>query len=83
MIESTTFDLLISDRGLPDQSGIELMQELRRRGHPLKGIALNGYGHEADIRRGKEAGFAALLVKPIDVQSLADTIAILWTATPP
>jgi len=36
------FDLLISDIGLPDRSGYELMKEMRGRGMP--GIALSGFG---------------------------------------
>jgi signal transduction histidine kinase len=73
-IDSANFDLLISDLGLPDRSGIELMQELRQRRHTLKGIALSGYGQEEDMRRSKEAGFAVHLIKPIDADLLMETI---------
>lgn len=76
-IESASFDLLLSDLGLPDGTGIDLMQELRRRGHALKGIALTGYGQEEDMRRTKEAGFSAHLVKPADADALIETIAAL------
>jgi CheY-like chemotaxis protein len=72
--ESAKFDLLISDLGLPDRSGIELMQELRQRRHTLKGIALSGYGQEEDMRRSKEAGFAVHLIKPVDADLLMETI---------
>jgi signal transduction histidine kinase len=73
-IESAKFDLLISDLGLPDRSGIELMQELRQRRHTLKGIALSGYGQEEDMRRSKDAGFAVHLIKPVDADLLMETI---------
>jgi CheY-like chemotaxis protein len=69
------FDLLVSDLGLPDGSGTDLMQELRRRGHRLPGIALSGYGREEDIRRSREAGFEAHLTKPTNPDRLAQTIA--------
>ena len=72
---SAKFDLLISDLGLPDRSGIELMQELRQRRHNLKGIALSGYGQQEDLRRSKEAGFSVHLVKPVDADLLLETIA--------
>jgi len=49
------FDLVISDLGLPDFSGTELMTILRER-HSLRGVALSGYGMEEDIRRSKSAG---------------------------
>ena len=68
------FDLLISDLGLPDASGLELMRELRRRGLKMPGIALSGYGQEADLRNSREAGFAAHLTKPASPQRLAETI---------
>ncbi len=58
------FDLLLSDLGLPDGSGHDLMRQLRQRGHKFPGIALSGYGQEEDIQRSREAGFAAHLTKP-------------------
>ena len=60
---ASSFDLLISDLGLPDGSGHDLMRQ-RQRGHKFPGIALSGYGQEEDIQRSREAGFAAHLTKP-------------------
>jgi signal transduction histidine kinase len=76
-VESASFDLLLSDLGLPDGTGIDLMQELRKRGNALKGIALSGYGQQEDMRRSKEAGFSAHLIKPVDANALIETIAAL------
>jgi len=70
------FDLVISDLGLPDGSGLELMRELKRR-FPVRGIALTGYGSEDDERRTKEAGFAAHLTKPVSVEELEETIRMI------
>jgi signal transduction histidine kinase len=63
------FDILISDIGLPDGSGYDLMEELCNR-RPLVGIALSGYGMEADISRSQAVGFATHLIKPVDVEAL-------------
>ena len=63
------FDVLISDLGLPDGSGIDLMQKLRSE-RPVLGIALTGFGMEDDIRKSHEAGFKHHLVKPIDLNML-------------
>ena len=63
------FDAVISDLGLPDGSGVELMMELRDQ-YGMRGIVLSGYGMEDDLRRSREAGFSAHLVKPIDVHDL-------------
>jgi len=71
------FDLLLSDLGLPDGTGLNLMAELRRRGSTLPGIALSGYGQEEDIRRSQEAGFLAHLTKPVAIEGLLETIATL------
>jgi two-component system CheB/CheR fusion protein len=60
------FDLLLSDLGLPDRSGLELMREIRKRGQTLPGIALSGYGHERDIEQSRAAGFNEHLVKPAE-----------------
>jgi CheY-like chemotaxis protein len=61
--------VLISDLGLPDGSGIELMQKLSCE-RPLFGIALTGFGMEEDIQKSREAGFKHHLVKPIDLTKL-------------
>jgi CheY-like chemotaxis protein len=66
---SARFDVVVSDLGLPDGTGIELMEQLRDR-YQLRGIALTGYGMEEDLRRSQEAGFIMHLVKPVDFQHL-------------
>jgi PAS domain S-box-containing protein len=71
---SNTFDLLISDIGLPDRSGHELLQELRLRGLNTKAIAISGYGREEDVRRSQAVGFAAHLTKPVNVDILLQTV---------
>ena len=67
------FDVLISDIGLPDGSGMELMQTLQS-ARPLFGIALTGYGMEDDIRKSYDSGFNHHLVKPVDLNKLDSLI---------
>ncbi len=71
-----SFDYLISDIGLPDGTGFELMKELKQAGE-IRGIALTGYGMEEDIDRSREAGFQLHLTKPIGAQSLDKALAEL------
>lgn len=68
------FDLLISDLGLPDGSGLDLMRTLRHQGSTLPGISLSGYGQEQDITRSRESGFATHLTKPVIHDVLEATI---------
>ena len=70
-----SFNLLISDLGLPDGSGLDLMRALRAKGNNLPGIALSGYGQEKDIEASREAGFVIHLVKPVNLAKLKEEIA--------
>lgn len=71
--QSEKFDLLISDIGLPDRSGYELMKELRAT-NSLRGIALSGFGMENDINQAHAAGFSEHLTKPINFERLDEAI---------
>jgi len=73
ILRTTPLDLLVSDLGLPDGSGLEVMTEMSKISH-AKGIAISGYGMEEDLERSSRAGFSAHLTKPIDVQKLQETI---------
>jgi signal transduction histidine kinase/ActR/RegA family two-component response regulator len=66
-------DLVISDLGLPDGNGQDLMRQLAER-FGLRGIALSGYGMEDDVRRSREAGFERHLTKPVNLEALETAI---------
>jgi two-component system CheB/CheR fusion protein len=79
--EDFPFELLISDLGLPDGTGFDLMKELkRRRGDSFRGVALSGFGMESDIERSMEAGFEEHLIKPVNLERLSE---ILRQVVPP
>lgn len=63
------FAFVISDIGLPDGDGAQLMRELHEK-YGLLSIALTGYGMDDDIRRCKEAGAVAHLTKPVTTAAL-------------
>jgi nitrogen-specific signal transduction histidine kinase len=63
-------DLIVSDIGLPDGSGLELMRRVVAARGKVRSIALTGYGMEEDIVRSREAGFTAHMTKPIDFTKL-------------
>lgn len=68
-------DIAILDIGLPQMDGYEVARRLRAlpdRPAPRL-IALTGYGREPDLQRGREAGFALYLTKPL-LDRLIETI---------
>jgi CheY-like chemotaxis protein len=67
------FDLVISDLGLPDQGGEEMMMQLRDH-HGLRGVAVSGYGMAQDIARAYAAGFTHHLTKPIEFERLRELL---------
>ena len=66
-------DVLVSDIGLPDGSGLDLMRQLQN-ARPMFGIALSGYGQEEDVRRSRDAGFIEHLIKPVDLDVLERSV---------
>jgi CheY-like chemotaxis protein len=67
---------LISDIGLPDGNGYELMKEFRE-AYGMVGISLTGYGMEEDVSRSQCAGFLRHLTKPVRIQTLDEALATL------
>lgn len=67
------FDIVVSDIGLPDGTGYELMEQMRAR-YGIQGIALSGYGMEEDVKRSIEAGFADHVVKPVNLAHLENVL---------
>jgi len=62
-------DMIISDIGLPDGTGIDLIQEIRKNSK-VPAIALTGFGMEEDVAKCIEAGFNDHLTKPVNLQKL-------------
>jgi len=72
---SRTFDFLVSDVGLPDGDGYQLMTAVRKMQPAVRGIALSGYGMEDDLQRSQAGGFGSHLVKPVSITSLEKALA--------
>jgi CheY-like chemotaxis protein len=62
-------EVLVSDIGLPDGDGWELLQRLHLP-HEVYAIAMSGYGMSTDRERSKAAGYRHHLVKPMDIEQL-------------
>ena len=72
--------VLISDLGMPNQDGFELIRRIRTGGFPassLPAIALTGFARSEDRRRALLAGFQTHFAKPVDTRELTAAIATL------
>ena len=74
-------DVMISDIGMPDQDGYELMRKLRaapaNRGGLTPAIALTGYASRKDRERALSAGYQQHMAKPIEQAEMIAAIAAL------
>jgi len=62
-------ELIISDIGLPDGTGIDLIMEIRKNSD-VPAIALTGFGMDEDVAKCMQAGFNDHLTKPVNLQKL-------------
>lgn len=74
--EEQPFDILLSDIGLPDGSGLELLKRIRQR-RDVPALALSGFGMDEDVERSRDAGFSDHLTKPVSIDRLQAAIAEL------
>jgi PAS domain S-box-containing protein len=75
-------DIVVSDVGLGDGSGLDLVRLLRAKAN-VRAIALSGFGTEADKRASLEAGFSTHLTKPVNFEVLLAAIGGVHPAPPP
>ncbi|MEI6351407.1 MAG: ATP-binding protein [Verrucomicrobiota bacterium] len=71
-----SFDVVISDLGLPDGSGLDFMRQMKAL-YGLPGIALSGYGTDEDFRQSRAAGFERHIIKPVNFSVLCDAIQLV------
>jgi PAS domain S-box-containing protein len=68
------YDVIVSDLGLPDGSGLDIVRRLRGDAQPVRAIALSGYGTARDVEQSLAAGFTLHLTKPVDPDALVSAI---------
>ena len=76
-----SFHLLVSDLGLPDGSGLDIIRQVKSR-YGLRGIAFSGFGTDDDIRQSREAGFEVHITKPINIPALRTAIQSVASKAP-
>jgi CheY-like chemotaxis protein len=68
-----SFQVILSDLGLPDLNGWDLMLQLRPNTRAYA-IAMSGFGGEADVQRSLSAGYQHHLVKPFVPAALEEVL---------
>ena len=83
-VERLSPDVIVSDIAMPKVTGLELIEQVRRRPGPrLPAIALSAYGRVEDRERALDAGFDLHLVKPADARTLVGAVARAAAASDP
>jgi CheY-like chemotaxis protein len=81
LLKQHRFDLLISDIGMPDLDGYELMRRVRlldsSHTRPIPAIAVTAYARAEDRQRSLLAGYQMHLAKPIEARELVAGITSL------
>jgi len=74
-------DVMISDIGMPDEDGYQLIRKLRalplEKGGGIPAIALTGYASRKDRERALTAGYQQHMAKPIEQVDMIAAIAVL------
>jgi PAS domain S-box-containing protein len=79
LMSSAQFDVLISDIGMPEMDGFELMKAIRTldrdSGGKIPAVALTAFSRSEDRRNAMVAGFDTFISKPVDEQELIAVVA--------
>jgi CheY-like chemotaxis protein len=70
-----SFDVIVSDIGMPGRDGYDLIAELRARGIGTPALAVTAFAHSDDRRKALAAGYQAHISKPIDAAQLLAKLA--------
>lgn len=75
-LDTSTYDLVISDLGMEPMDGCELMRKVRKRPalRDLPALALSGYGRSVDVSRAMESGFNGHISKPATLAHIRDAV---------
>ena len=73
--QHTDFDVLVTDVGLPDFDGVELVRRLRSLGQNLPAVAVTAFATDDDRHRLLNTGFEGHVAKPVDPDRLIRVVA--------
>ena len=78
-LEASAPDVLVSDIGMPDGNGYELLERVRaaENGSRLPAVALTAYARPEDRERAIRAGFQLHVSKPVDPAALVRAVVLV------
>jgi CheY-like chemotaxis protein len=80
-LEQSEFDLLISDIGMPNTDGYDLIRQIRKQeeggNQKIPAVALTAYARVQDRMQAVMAGFSTHIAKPVEVNELVTVVASL------
>jgi len=68
------FDLVITDQTMPELTGEQLVQEIKKIRPEMPTIICTGYSRKVDEKKAAELGISAFLMKPLDLPTLLQTV---------
>ncbi|MDB4942837.1 MAG: Chemotaxis protein methyltransferase CheR [Labilithrix sp.] len=81
LLRAGTYDVLVSDIGMPEEDGYALLARVRQLpdgdNGKIPAIALTAYASAADVERAERAGFQRHLAKPADLDSIVSAVAAI------
>jgi PAS domain S-box-containing protein len=80
-LEESSPDILVSDIGMPQQDGFQLIRQVREKGKKFPAIALTAYSRIEDQQQAIAAGFQMHLSKPIEPNKLLTLVSKLVSDT--
>jgi len=70
----TNFDLVITDKNMPDMTGFELAEKMLQIQPNIPIILCSGYSDRTDIKKARAMGFKESISKPLLMSELANTV---------
>src|SRR3954469_18985129 len=77
LLANMRVNVLLSDLGLPDGDGLDLVAKAKALQPKIRTVALTGRGSEHDVELGRKAGFDHYLTKPFDFHELRTLLSLL------
>ena len=81
LLANMRVNVLLSDLGLPDGDGLDLVVKAKTLQPKIRAVALTARGSKSDFDLGRKAGFDHYLTKPFDFHELRTLLALLRKST--